>query len=521
MPTKTGYEDYGIKEAGQAVESAIGAIGGIFQDRYNKKQYDDFLAGPSKDYQDQMQQAQDLMLDEDNADAPQQALHIVKNATTAFMDNATRYKSNPYIMGKAQQVWDGHMSFIKDEFSARFQAAKNERAEAASARNAELQPLRKQGMEAKIELTKAQAGKASREPVRKEDKGVLQFLSGDPQQLAAIPDPDQRVSAARTNVESRINSPRDERQREQINLGIKDELRSIAMQRVSEKAGRNEIRSPYKDEKGNIHGGDVWDPNNPEHIKDAESMIDPTLPREQFILRTIQGESRMTGVDPVVADRKYGVLVDPGRATPNNPVTRPLKEDELGKVLFGGGASWDKQQVIVTDAKGQPILDALGRPKRRSVTNVKEAAQILPEKYEDLTGIVGDSVKSVVSILKEEMASGESVTMEDIQKQIQRAGVQNVAAILGGANMATRDLPEGIRRNRTDARVMIDAASKKYAEQIAITLGLKVEKKAEIAEKPPKKGFTILDSEIIKKYTPFGSAAKRIDQATGLLKGKE
>lgn len=509
-----------IAGTGAAIGSAIAQIGTIFQDRYARKQYDDFLAGPSKDYQAQMQQAQDLMLDEDNPDAPQQAVHIIKNATTDFMDNATRFKNNPYIMEKATRVWEGHMNFLKDEFTARFQAAKEERATAAAGRNTELQPLRRQSLEADIAKKKAEAGKAERwQPKTSEAdiKNAPQFLSGDPQQLSNIQDPDARVAAARTNIISRINTPRDERQRDQINNGIKEEAKAIAMAQVSQKAARKEIRPEWTDVDGTKHGGDQWDPNDPGHVADAMAMIDPALPKEQFIMRTLQGEANVTGIDPKIADDKYGVLVDPGRATPINPVTRPLRDDEIGKVMFGGEgwANLRTEEEVVDPKTGKPV-----KVKRGVNVNDPVALQkALPDSYQKLNGPIRDGIDVAILELEDRVSKGEKITTETIMQVIHRTGAQVTGELIGGPKVATKDLPEGMRNNRLVMGRISKAIAEKYAYEIAVQLGIETPKEKKPKAATKKSGFTV-SNDILEKYTPFGTLGGRLKQAESLIKGK-
>jgi hypothetical protein len=519
-----------IAGTGAAIGGALAQIGTIFQDRYNRKQYDDFLAGPSKEYQSAMQQAQDLMLDEDNADAPQQAVHIIKNATTDFMDNATRFKNNPYIMEKATRVWEGHMNFLKDEFTAKFEAAKIERENAAAANEAEMGPLKKQELESKIDLNKANAEKARRPaaPTAADARGLVSYMSGDPAKLAEIQDPDKRISAARTNILSQILSPRDEQQRDQINLGIQDERRSLAMQQVSDRAARGESRPQWTDSKGTVHGGKTWNPASQEDVADAMAKIDPAIAQEAFILRTIQGEASSTGIDADAASRKLGAFVDPGRATPQNPVTRPLNDEEMGKVLFGGSvagrdsATWSSLRV--PDIRGgKPVVDKDGNPVMRAATTLKEAAAALPDSYEKLNGILGDSVDSVVRILGAEAVAGRKLTRKDVVEAIKESGVTNVAALLGGSNTSTGDLPSGVRRNRGEAKMMIDAMAEKYADEVMAKIFPDAAPAKPVAksEEKPANPNVILGGRALRDFTPLGTAGKRIDQITGLFKGKE
>lgn len=503
-PSKSGPSDELVESGNQA----ISVIGNIFKDRYDRKQYDDFIAGPGKDYENRLREAQDLMLDEDNPDAPAQAINMMKTATNDFMDAATRYKTNPYIMDKAQRVWGGHMDAINQEFVMRINRAKEERAGATAAREEEKFQLEKGKTLAETDKLKAEAEKARRLPTDKEaQKGVLSFLSGDPQELANLP-ADARVDAAATNIRARINSPKDERQRDQINKGLDEEKRSMALQEVAERAGRGETFT-HTDEFGDTVS-EAWDPNNPEHLKAAMNLIDPAQVKERFIYKTLQGESFASGIDQDLAKQKFGVLIDPTLATPESPIKRPLREDELGKVLVGS-SNWRRGRVVETKPEGEVV---------RPVQGVRDIVGALPKSYSELSGPVRSAIDNALEVAASRKAAGEKITPDEFLDALGESAQMSVDQIIGGSGITNEELPEGMRKNREDSDKIIAAIIDRYAPELLEKAGLEAPKRkapTKAAAKPEEKSKPIIGSSFLEKYTPFGTVAKDL----GLIKGNK
>lgn len=498
--------DYGIKEAADALQGGVSVIGSIFKDRYDRKQYEDFLAGPGKDYQDQMKSAQDMLLDHTNPDAAQQAVNTLKNATNDFMDNATRFGDNPYIMAKAKRVWDGHMSFIKDEFTAKLQDAKVQTEQAKAENEKTMGPLNQKFKQSQIDLNNAKAANENAKAGNPAGgKGAIQYLSGDPAKLAEIADPEKRADAAYSNVIGNMDLPASDPKRKAMDTGVKQELFEEAKQRVAAKQARNETRPVYKDDEGNVHGGDKWDAGNPDHVKYMAGMVDPTVAKDRFAIKAIRGESGATGVDADIIDRKYGAIVDPTRATPANPVTRPLADDELGKVLLGT-SGWSDMRALVTDDKGQPVLNAQGRPQFEGVTNVKSAVKLLPDKYDDmkkspLTDAVDNAVKEMTARVK---SGNLKITEQNVNTYLKRTMVQDVIGpLIGGAGAETASLPEGLKRNRIDGKALADAIADRYSKQLYNRIMGIQEKEAPQPQEQPQASSPVLIGRDALKNLPL------------------
>jgi hypothetical protein len=511
MATPLNYgKDFGVGKMEAAVSAGIDKIGNIFQDRYNKKQYDDWLQGPAKDYQNTMQEAQDMLLDKTNPDAAQQAVFKIKNATSSYMDAATRFADNPYIMSNAKRVWQGNLDFIKNSMVDPLKKAQaaNEQAKADTTQALLPGAPAAQASETNLRNAEADKARAPAGPSKAELKGIVPLLSGDPNQLSQIADPGERADAARANVLAAMNSPRDDSQAKAVGEGIMAEKKSIAMQQVADLSSRGVVREPWQDEKGNTHGGDVWDAKNPDHIKDAMANVDPTLAKEQFVQHTLQAEGPKTGVDPRVVDQKYGVRIDPGRATPTNPITRPLSDDELGKVAFGQD-SWSKMQV---DPNGQPVMKA--------VTNIQDVAKILPHSYKNVPpGPFREALDLAVKHLNEAKTNGVKLSVQDVEDVIRgTANSEVVGPLIGGQDTETRDLSEGLRRNRLALGDVSKTMSKKYAQEIAQELGIV---KGTPQAKAAPKSKSGIDSILNSVYSTVGGDIKAVGTATGLIKGNQ
>lgn len=513
--------DFGVQQAGDALAAGVNKIGTIFQDRYNKKQYDDWLQGPAKDYQNTMQEAQDMLLDKTNPDAAQQAVFKIKNATTKYMDDATRFSDNPYIMSNAKRVWQGNLDFIKNSMVDPLKKAQAAHLNAQTATSNALLPGAADAQASETNYRNSEANKNNRPPgpTKEQLKGVVPLLSGDPNQLSQIQDPDAKADTARANVLAAITSPKDASQAKSINEGITDEARSIAMQQVADRQSRGVVRDQWQDEKGNTHGGDSWDARNPEHIKDAMQNVDPALAKEQYVQHTLQAEAPKTGVDPKLIDQKYGVLIDPGRATPNNPITRPLSDEELGKVAFGQD-SWNRMRVPIKDPKGKVQLGPDGQPMTRGVDSIQEVAKNLPPSYKNVPpGPFREALDMSIQHLKEAQANGSKLTVQDVEDVIRgTANSQVVGPLIGGENVETKSLPEGLRRNRLALGDVSKTISKKYAQEIAQEIGIAPAPAGKKAAAKPASG---LDSILNSVYSTVGGDVKAVGTATGLIKGNQ
>jgi hypothetical protein len=519
--------DFGIEKAGNALAAGVEKIGGIFKDRYDKKQYDDWLQGPAKDYQNTMQEAQDMLLDKNNPDAAQQAVFKIKNATSKYMDDATRFSSNPYIMSNAQRVWKGNLDFMKGAFVDPLKNAQANKANQEAANLKEQQPGLAAAQTAETNLKIAKTRQANRSPIdRNALKGIIPLLSGDPNQLAQIQDApgetlpgSARAEAARANVLAAINSPKDAQQAKSVKEGRDQEARSMAMSQIADRAARGVIKDQWTDEEGKHHGGDVWNTQNPEHIRDAMSNIDPSLITEQYVQHVLQAESSKSGVDAKVVDQKYGVRIDPTRATPANPITRTLSDEELGKVAFGQDA-WNKWGVPSKNEKGKVQKDEQGKIIPRPAKSIQDIADNLPPSYKNIpAGPFREAIDMSIRHIKEAQANGTKLTVNDVADIIRgTANGEVVGPLIGGANTPTKELPEGLRRNRMALADVSKSIAAQYAQEIAQELGIV---KAAPGKKTAPASKSGIDSILNSVYSTIGGDIKAVGTATGLIKGNQ
>src|SRR3990172_8477728 len=116
--------DYGVAEMGENIQKVTAAIGGIFQQRYQQKQYQDFIEGPQKEYEAKLKTVQDLLLDEENPQGPSQGIKMMSVALSTYMDEAGRYKNNPLISGRAEAAFKGNSFMLEQIFTSRINEAK-------------------------------------------------------------------------------------------------------------------------------------------------------------------------------------------------------------------------------------------------------------------------------------------------------------------------------------------------------------------------------------------------------------
>ena len=131
-----------------------------------------------------------------------------------------------------------------------------------------------------------------------------------------------------------------------------------------------------------------------------------------------------------------------------------------------------------------------------------------------------DGIDVAIQELNDRVIGGEKITTEMVKKVLHRTGAKVTGQLIGGPDIETKHLPEGMRNNRLAMGRISEAVAAKYAYEIAVQLGIEKEAPPATApEKAKKPGFSI-GNDILEKYTPLGTLGKRIDQATKLVKGE-
>ena len=500
--------DYGVAEMGENIQKVTAAIGGIFQQRYQQKQYQDFIEGPQKEYEAKLKTVQDLLLDEENPEGPSQGIKMMSVALSTYMDEAGRYKNNPLISGRAEAAFKGNSFMLEQIFTSRINEAKManqqtkiglEAAKTAgtlqeqSARtgliNAQTEALKlgRIGITASGRLGKASGGKGTGGPA---------FLTGGTGQIDPNLTPEGQLDQAYAIASGNLTNPSNAAEQKQRQAEIGAVRHSLAAQDVIERAGRGEQRDIF-DVASNTTKQEPWDPTNEGHIKEAEALVDPEDARNKYLYTKLLEEAPITmpGVTPDVIERKFGWMKDANLANPNAPVTREMSESNVGKILLG----YEGWTSLKDQKSGKMPLD------------LTEAAQHLPDDYTKLQGPLRKGVDAAVGSMINGTIKPKSV--EDV-KALMKSAMYSVSGEYIGGGHANDKVTQGVRKSRYAAKKFADAIAEKYADTIATNLGLKAKPKEE------ESGFNI-PTEFLRKYTPLGDVESLLggigDEAKGLL----
>lgn len=502
--------DYGVAEMGKKTEQVVAAIGGIFQDRYNQKQYQDFIEGPQKDYQAKLQSVNDLLLDESNPEGPSQAIKMMGTALSTYMDEAGRYKSNPLIADRARAAFQGNQLMLEQVFTSRFKQQeidiKQQKlgVDAAKA-TGELQEQSARTGLIQEQTAQLKAGKLGVTASGKLGKGAgtgktpvgPAFLTGGPGSINLNASSDSQIDQAYATASANLSSPGDAAQQKARSSEMAGIRRSLAQEDVAQRAGRGEQRDIF-DAQSNRTVQEPWDPTNQNHINEAESLIDPEDVKNRYIFSKILEEQPLTmpGVNPNDISKKLGWMKDPNLANPNAPVTREISEPNVGKILLG----YDGWSNLKDQKSGKMPLD------------LAEAAQRLPAQYTQLQGPLRKGIDAAVGTMVTSTIKPKSV---DEVKTLMKNAMYAVAGEYIGGGHANDKVTQGVLKSRYAAKKFSDAIAEKYADIIAENLGLK--KKAA----PPSETWLNVTNKWLKENTPLGDAEGLLGgighEAKGLL----
>lgn len=430
----------------QSVQTFGEAVGGLLKQRLHKKQFEDFLAGPTKDFRDQMQQAQDILMDEANPEGPAQGMTMLKTALEQYMDEGARYSDNPIIQDRVQQTFKSNMDFLNMEFKQKFETAKNEREVAKSKRESEAHEV---DMGLKRAQTKETLASAQEKSVK---AGVEEAEAMGPQLFSGIPgsidpmqeDPD-RTRELWTRIENTIDQPGSEAKRKAVEFGMDDIQTKMAQQRLIEMTTRGEVRQPKKGELGAV--AEPWDMYNPEHLEAVKGTIDRTEVRNRFILEKAKTEGGYHGIEPGLIDKEYGVIVDPTKAGAFRPLKNAVSSENLGKIMFGV-AGWDQLRDPKTKARPTNLAEA----EARLPATVAEANGPIAQIFKEFTLPEGVDPKSLKSA-------------DDVKALLSKRAGNLVKAIVG-ANANSNKLDEGMKNNRLEALKLVNAMIDKYGDEV-------------------------------------------------------
>ena len=474
----------------ESVQNFGEAVGGLLKQRLHKKQYEDFLAGPTKELQASLQQANDILLDESNPEGPSQGMAMLKSSLETYMDEGARYSDNPIIQQRVQQTFRTNMDFLKQEFAMKFDAAKNERAQAKAKREQETHDATIEKTKAETAKLKAESGKIGKEAAGADD--MPELFSGKPGSIDPMQEDPDRAKELWNRIEIAVDRPGSEAQRKAVEFGMGDIRNRMAQQKLAEMAGRGEIKPTSKDAAGMPTGGGQWDVFNPEDLAAVAGTIDATEVRNRYIMERAKTEGGFHGIKPDAIDKEFGVVVDPTKANAFRPLKNSVSSENLGKVLFGVGG-WDALRDSKTRA----------RPR-----NLDEAAARLPASIEEAHGPIAETFKRYAKGQLPEGIDPKSIKKpEELDALLYKAGYSLITAVIGD-NAPANALDEGMKQNRLEAKKLVESMVEKYRDEIYQRVTGKVKKT---------EGKT--EAEAAKDWPVLGVLARRVGQVTtGVLK---
>lgn len=441
---------YGMGELVNATKSFGANLGGLLKDRLDKKEYDDFLAGPNKDFSQTLRSAQDMMMDESNPDAAGQGLRMMHGATQTLFDEAGKFPDNPYVAQRAKQVFDMNMKFMQMEFVQQHQSAMDQRAKTKQAQDIQNQQIKNVGTLASADASSASAD-LSRARAGKLQTDASTLFSGAPGTIQGGDD-DKRAENMWGTIQSGLMKPKNAAEQKSIDLEKADIRTRRAQNKIWEMAGRGEKITVPSKLPGGLPDTHVYDPHNKDDLAAVERTIDPQEVDSELTMNIAKRESAAQKLDPGIFDRKYGVLVDPTKASAFNPITREVPESTVGKIMFGVGG-WN--QLKNPDTKSEP-------------STVTEALSRLPDSIDKVSGPIASLFQQMPILAKDENID----SVDKLKAQMLIHGME-VSQKTFGDNADEGALTEGQKKNRRAAALIVQAMTMKYGDEIAVRMGLK------------------------------------------------
>lgn len=470
-PRNPAGNDYGIRQLGQDAKSFGEFAGGFLRDRLNKKQYDDFLAGPNKEFANSLRGATDLLMDESNPDAAAQGVRQLQQAMTTYMDAAAQYPENPLISQRVKQTWDMNQQFMQQNLTM----AHNQ---AAMKRQSMLDASKLQVDASTVQKNLADAAKAGT-AAQAQAAHQLNLWSGDPGQYQGM-SVDDKVNQIWSNVQRAPEFiSKDEPRLKAYQQSLADERTQMAQEKLDEMSSRGEMKTiqPPSNQPGAMPTRRAWDAHNKEDLRDVAQTIDQDEVKARWTMNTARAEARAQGLDPSAFD-KFAARVDPTKASAFRPLDRAVSEEDVGKIALGVGG-WHQMY----DSKTGTM------PK-----NMEEAAERLPDSIDKLSGPLAKVFKDFPSAAKD---AGLKDPM-DVAKALNQYGFQAALSIfapgiakMGADGRMTIDraaydnLDAGRKANIEQVKYLINAMAGKYANEIASKMGLYKQAPARVLRERP------------------------------------
>lgn len=447
----------------EAIGGAADTLGGLLQDRWYRKQMEDFTQNELAAYTTQSASLQAQMATEDDPDKMAMVFNSWGKMTTDFLtaSSGAKYAGNPYIAKVSQDLFNATNTGLTDFLSVEGQL--EERGAEGQARKEEERGLRVRGAEAEIGGAEAKAGmdvehgllyKAQRE--RPQDfraagagKGPSRFTGP--------------IGTHPAQWHSNMYSPQNTDERVKQFTEIR---RDMAKQLLSEKRGQDKPG-------GGAFGKWGDDPKDLETL--ANSISEEKIAKE-WERRTIINETQAAGQDPNIALMAFGDRYQ--NKTPYEkftPMTGDVTDDQILANLWGPEATSGIKMVI-----------------GEQVANIDTVMKNLPDNI----GELGNG--PLQGIFIETLSDGGLIpnigkqveTYDQLVRLLLSKGNWMIDKNIGGRGKADSELKKGTVRARTQARKLHKAMVAKYAPQIA--LGLEIE--------PPSEGPSIMS--LFRESTP-------------------
>lgn len=471
--------DDGQKDFNEAVQNFGVQVGGLLRDRLHKKQMEDFLAGPSKDFKDHMQEAQDLLLDETNPEAAAQGMQMLKAGFETYLDEGARYADNPIIQQRLKSAFQMNMDFLNMNYKMKFDAVDREKAKVKEDRETVKWDLDMANIQAQTKERLAKAGQADAKA--EGDVEATSLFSGKPGSIEAG-DESARAREMWSRINNAIDRPGSEAERKSVDAGLGEVRTQMAQMKLAEMAGRGEHR---KTSAGTTGASEEWDVFNKDHLDAVAASIDPAEVRNRFVMAKALAEAPQQEIKAEDIEKEFGIIVNPAKANAFRPLAQPVSQENLGKILFGA-AGWDQLRDPKTRNAPATLEETIGR---------------LPASIEQAQGPVAEVFKRFTAgQLPEGVDRGSIKSPEDIANLTRRQAYLLINAAIGD-NAPSKSLSKGLQQNRLDALALVNAMADKYAKEIYENV---------TAKKTPGK----TDADLARSHPVFGIIGREIGAIT-------
>ena len=466
----------------ESINQAINTTVGVFRERFDKKQFDDFQQNEYADYQSELQKAQQIALtsDDPEEDGLAQSFQVYKSAQNKLFTMASKYKDNPYI----SNLMNLHLEHDKNMFDQMVTAEEKSHAlsrrgmlEEREGREAEADIGQKQAstealqqqtqtskelMPLKIESEKALA--EQRRAVATKAAGAAKtpyfgYITGDivpPEQVEQMAGNPAALQGVRSIVEANI-SRRDKSPMGQALRQEEDEiLRGMAKQYINTQIQAGKQRESGVD----------WD-YSLDSIRSAISLVDRDEAKQEHVRRRMIIEGQRFGFSPQEIQEQspdlFRPLISEHSGIP--PITDKVNYGEVATRIFGSDLN-----TIATSLHMEDPTDVLN-PKR-IVEQIEKVDSL--GKLPMGSPIAAPFLKAIATGgFHPDDPDVQFSNYNDLLKYLIASSEQHVRINLGGIDAEDSEVNKSVREARTNTRKIFNAAIKKFAPETARKLNLK------------------------------------------------